>query len=466
MPRFIQTFIPPALILLPGCVLAPAGTKGEEAELQKMGASLAFETRREDRTLPEIVGELTWQDALRRAFLANGELEAAYFEWEAALARIPQVANWPNTNVAPTFGYMFSSERMKSFDRASLSVGFDPMENLSFPTKTAQAGKVALEEARAARERFLAKKFELQEKVLKAYLELSLHAEKLRIQRDNVALLKLLADTAGDRVRAGGSQQDFLRAQTQYRLAENELGNIESEHRVMTAALNGLLARDPAATIALPAGPPAPRPLPADDAALIAAAVDRNPELAALARQVSGRREALELARMAYIPDINPAAAFTGGVSQAISAMVVLPTTIPEIKGRIREARAMRDAAEAQLRQARRDRAARFVAALVVLRNSERQAALFRDAILPQAQQVLASARDLYATGGGSFSDLIEAQRTLLDVRFMVAEAQIEREKRLAELEMLAGVDVETIGPTAGPPSRPSVGHHESGDVQ
>jgi hypothetical protein len=33
-----------------------------------------------------------------------------------------------------------------------------------------------------------------------------------------------------------------------------------------------------------------------------------------------------------------------------------------------------------------------------------------------------------------------------ISVRRMVAEAQIEREPRLAELEALAGVDIETLG--------------------
>jgi outer membrane protein TolC len=120
------------------------------------------------------------------------------------------------------------------------------------------------------------------------------------------------------------------------------------------------------------------------------------------------------------------------------------------------------------LRQTRRDRAASFVAALYAMRNSERQAALFRDTILPQAEQVLSSARSLYATGGQSFTDLIDAQRTLLDVRLMIAEARTEREKRLAELETLAGVDVETLGSahaltTTAPTSRPSTEPSEQG---
>jgi cobalt-zinc-cadmium efflux system outer membrane protein len=110
-------------------------------------------------------------------------------------------------------------------------------------------------------------------------------------------------------------------------------------------------------------------------------------------------------------------------------------------------------ASQAILRQTRSDRAASFVAALYTLRNSERQAAVFRETILPRAQQALAASRQAYATGTGSFTDLIDIQRTLLEVRLMVAEAHVEREKRLAELEALAGVDIETLGPPTTAPS-------------
>ena len=57
----------------------------------------------------------------------------------------------------------------------------------------------------------------------------------------------------------------------------------------------------------------------------------------------------------------------------------------------------------------------------------------------------MASSRQAYSTGAGSFLDLIDSQRTLLEVRQMIAESRIEREKRLAELEAIAGVDIETI---------------------
>ena len=460
MSKIIRRIILTASVsfVVSGCVLAPKGTSEEQAAAREAGRP--YTQPFEQRSIPDLPPHPSWRDALQRAFLANGDLEAAYFEWKAALARIPQVANYPNTNLAPSFSYMFSSERMKSFDRTTVNVGFDPMENLAFPTKVAQAGKIALDQARAAGKRFEATKFEIQRKVLAAYLDLALHEEQIRIQRDNVNLLKFMSDSASDRVGAGGAPQDLLRAQTQYRLAENQLATMESEHMTMRSMLNAMLARDPRAPLDLPQTLPPPRPLAADDAHLLALATDNNPDLVRLAHEVAGRQDALELARMAYIPDINPMAGFTGGISQMIGAMVVLPTTVPEIKGKIDESRAMLRATQAMLRQTKADRAASFVAALYAMRSAERQSAVFQDAILPRAQQTLASMRQAYAAGTASFTDLIDTQRTLLDVRLMIAEARMEREKRLGELEALAGVDIETlVAPTTQPTTKSTEVH-------
>lgn len=439
-----------------GCVLKPKGMDAEQDRIDK--AESPYQAEYDKRSVPDLPAPATWRDVLRRAFLTNGDLEASYFEWKAAISRIPQVADYPNANLAPSFSYMFNNERMKSWDRTTINVGFDPMENLAFPTKVAKAGQIALEDTRAAGQKFLAAKFELQQKVLTAYLELLLHQYKLQIEEENLGLLKVLSDTAADRLAAAGNQQDLLRAQTQYRLAQNELANMIAEHQSMVAMLNGMLARDAQAPLVLPDTLPAARIVKADDAQLIAMATANNPDLERLAREVEGRKDALELARMGYIPDLNPFAAITGNVSQMIGAMVVVPTTIPEIQGRINEMRSMLKASQAMLRQAKFEKPAAFVAALYVMRNSERQATLLEQTILPSAQQAMNSARDRYSAGQGTFTDVIAAQRTLLDIRSAIAEARVEREKRLAEMEAIAGVDIETLSATAAtqPTSRPA----------
>ena len=128
-------------VSLSGCVLAPSGTRGEKEKVSQVSQS--FEAPIESRQLPELPAPASWSDILSRAFLANGELEAAYFEWKAALARIDQAAVWPNSNVAVSFGYMFSPENVKAWNRTTIGVGFDPAMNLSFPIKARTAGEVA-----------------------------------------------------------------------------------------------------------------------------------------------------------------------------------------------------------------------------------------------------------------------------------------------------------------------------------
>jgi cobalt-zinc-cadmium efflux system outer membrane protein len=445
--------------LLGGCVLAPRGTDAEKERLAAAG--VAFETPFERRTLPELPAEPNWRDVLHRAFLANGDLEASYFQWKAAMARIDMAAAWPNTNLSLTFQYMFSSEKMKSWDRTTVIAQPDTMANLTAPIKARQAGKVAFEEARAAGMQFSAKKFEIQRQVLTSYLDYALMAEQVRIGGDNVALLKMLSETAATRVRGGAPQQDLLKAQIEYRLAENELSSMQSRLEGMRAMLNGMLARPADAPLPPPKALPAARLVGADDARLIAIATDANPELSALARNVAGRKEALELARMAYIPDINPMAGFTGNVSQMLGAMISVPTTIPMIQGQINESRAMLRMNEAMLRQTKNDRGAAFVAALYAMRNAERQQQVFQGIILPKAEQVMRSSREAYAAGSINLIELIDSQRTLLQVRQMIAETRIEREKRLVELEALAGVDIETLSdPTTGPATQPKNGQN------
>ena len=432
------------LLSLCGCVLSPKGTTEERGRLAN--ASSSYETPAPSRPLPELPATVEWRDALSRAFLANGELEAAYFDWKAALARIDQAATWPNSNVAVTFSYMFSSENVKAWDRTTIGVGFDPSMNLTLPVKARKAGQVALDAAREAGERFRVVKFDLQRKVLSAYLELSMTEELIRIERDNQTLLDLVKDSARDRAQAGGPLQDLSKAMIESQMAGNELAALQAKAQSMRSMFNGMLARDANAPLALPAHLPAPREVLADDARLIGAGVAQNPELAALGHQVAGRADAIEVARLQYLPDFAPSASITGSLSQSLGSMVMLPTKVPAIRAGIEEAQAMARASEAMLRQTRQDRAANFVANLYAMRNAERQVQLYRERVVPAAQQLINSSRSAYAAGTIGFADLVDSERMLLTVRRMMTESQVEREQRLADLEALAGVDIETLG--------------------
>jgi hypothetical protein len=97
------------------------------------------------------------------------------------------------------------------------------------------------------------------------------------------------------------------------------------------------------------------------------------------------------------------------------------------------------------------------VATLATLRDSERQAELLETDVLPIVALKVATAEQTYGASNGMLSDLIEPQRAELELRGVIAEARILREKKLADIEALLGVDVETISADSSVSAGPSV---------
>lgn len=452
---YLLALLAGSVMLVSGCVLEPPAAEAERGRLALAGRPYAapFEARQ----LPDLPAQADWPDVLRRALLANGELEAAYLDWKSAMSGIQIAGEWPNSGLGLGYQYLFTKESVKGWNQNTLIAAVDPAMNLKLPVKASQAAKVAYQEARAKAERFRAAKFDLQRKVLLAYYDWALLAERARILRENAALLKVVADLSDQRVRAGGSQRDLLKAQTEHEMALSDLADVDTELSSGRAGLNALMARLPNEPLTPPDRMPSPRRVAPDDTRLLAEAVGGNAELAALAEDVASRRQATELARLGFLPDVTGSFSLTGDISRNLFAMVMLPTTFHSIQGQIDQAATAESQAQAMLRQARCGRWGDFATALYGLRNAERQVSLFRQSILPKARQAWETTAQSYAAGLVGLTDVLDTQRTLLTVRLAIAQAQTAREKKLAELEALAGVDIEGLSrPTTVPASQPA----------
>ena len=93
--RFFRAVILSFSILFGGCSLAPKALDIEQQTLSIEGVH--YEPPFEERTLPELSPEPDWKEVLHRAFLANRELEASYFNWKAAIEQVDIAASYPNT---------------------------------------------------------------------------------------------------------------------------------------------------------------------------------------------------------------------------------------------------------------------------------------------------------------------------------------------------------------------------------
>jgi outer membrane protein TolC len=405
-------------------------------------AGRPFETPHDRRSLPPLETHPAPADALRYAFLSNAGLERAWFEWRMALERIPQAVSLDDPRFS--FEYMFSKEMMSRWDRTTLGIS----QMVPFPGKLDLAGRIALEAAIAAGRRFEDAKFSLQASVVSAWHDLALVDRKIAISERNLALLRDFADLTRSQIAVGkAAQSDASKIDLELGMAQNELATMRAERAPMLAMLNALLSRKSDEPIEPQAGDAPALAIVAlpDDASLLVLAAERNPELQALAAEVKGREDAWELARKAWLPDFEVSFSIQGSIERNLMGAINLPLRADRIRAGIAEAQAGTRAAQAELRAKGDDLKARVVLQIFLARDGDRQVELLTASLLPRAREVVEAVRAGYATGGASFLDLLDAQRSLLELESMQADVAAGRAKAVAALEALCAFDFQAL---------------------
>lgn len=436
----LPIFVLSALAGLSGCTVHPPGEQAERRAA--LNAGKPYERPPTERTVP--LPENPTPDALvHYALQTNAELEQRYWEWRSALEQIPQDGTQA-ANLA-LFGNVGLMNGSTSLNRTTLSAGNDPMADIVLPSKLGTAARRALENARAAGWRFRKAQYDLRAKVLNAYYDYALSAELIRLEESNAELLQTTVMVVEARNRAGaGGQQDLLKARNELDLSRNDIANMRAQLPPERAALNALLSRPSDAALPVPAAMPAPVPLAGDDHETLSLAARRNPELAALADETSGRKAGVTLAKLQYLPDFSvTVGSDLAGIGQSLAGMLTVPVLrYQAINAAVAQAQANLRASEAMRRQSNNDLAAQVVADLAAVRDADRQLELFTHTVLPRAKQVVTVARSSYEAAQSSLLDLLDAQRSLIAIERLVANLRSSREKRLADLEAIAAVEL------------------------
>jgi outer membrane protein TolC len=405
----------------------------------------------ERHDLPLLTEDSALSDYLAYAALNNPGLEAAFNRWKAALEKVPQTRFLPD----PRFNYAYFIQEVETrVGPQEHKVGLAQM----FPWfgKLELRGDVALEAANAERQRYEAAKLKLFYEVKRAYFECYYLGRAIAVNEDNVKLLTYLEAVARTKYKAGApTYAAVVKAQV-------ELGKLEDRLRTLRdfaagpviAELNAALNRPSDAPVLLPASIPIEEVVLSDEQ-LMSRLKERNPELKAMDSMAAKEKAAVDLARKDFFPDITVGLdyietddALMPGTSDSGKDPVIgmisvnLPIWRDKYRAAEREAKARHEASLKERSNRENSLVAHLEMALYGFRDAERKIHLYRDALIPKAKQSLKVTQQAYEAGATDFLDLIDSQRVLLEFELSYERALTNRAQKLAEIEMLVGMEI------------------------
>jgi len=227
----------------------------------------------------------------------------------------------------------------------------------------------------------------------------------------------------------------------------------------IVARLNAALNRSPAAPLPWPQVIENQQVSFTDEELLVWLA-QSNPEISALDYEISRKRHQVELAKKEYFPDVTlgvdyiDTASSTGGRhpssdgNDPVVGMISLniPIWWEKLSAGIREASHRYLAAMHQKVQAVNTLSAKLKLIAYRFRDADRRIDLFGDTLLPKARESLKVTEAAFRVGEAAFTDLIDAERVLLEFQLAHERALADKAQRLAELEMLVGKEIAEIG--------------------
>lgn len=404
----------------------------------------------DDQQAPASAPMTSLEQAKAYALLHNPGVKAAFERWQSALENIPQAQAFPDPRVSYTYYVENVETRVGPQEQA-----FALVQTLPWFGKRELRGDVASSAADAVRQEYEQAKLDLLYGVKDAYYKLYFLSRAISITRENMQLLESLEKVAQSRYKTGGPMLPLIQLQTELGKLEDRLNAFRALRPARVARLNAVLNRRPDAEIPWPDTIHVPeRTL--NDRNLYAQLQEKSPMLKRFDAQAEKYARASDLARKQRWPDVSlgvkyvdtgeglrPGTPGSGTDPVMATVSINLPIWTSKYAAAEAEAKFSRQAVLSAQTDMRNQLLSKLEMALFRYRDAGRKIDLYRDTLIPKANQSLSVAREAFEGGEADFLSLIDAERMLLEFELQFEKARAARARRLAEIEMLTGKEVD-----------------------
>ena len=385
---------------------------------------------------------ITLQESLALALANNPRLQSFSWEVRAQEARALQAGLWPNPVLGTETEELSTEEPIDDFvDAEQLVQVSQPIELWGRPGKRRD---VAEKDRALAGWDYEAARLNVVSQTTRAFVGLVAAEERVRLAQELVRLSEEVFQTVSRQVKIGEvSPVEKERARVPLSQARIRLRQAVEARKSARTTLAGQWGRSDTTAFTAVDGTFGPvDPVPSFDA--VKAVLDRNPALARQSDEIGRAEAVLSLEKRDRFPVPSLTAGWqrfggrTGSDRTAFKAGLALPLplfdrnqgAVQRARYRLQQARRQRESARVRLDTT----LSRAHSSLVSAQN---EAQTIADETLPAARSAFESVRQGYRQGKFSYLDVLDAQRTLFDVRRQEVRALSAYYQRRADVEQL-----------------------------
>lgn len=385
-------------------------------------------------------GVVQLEQALEAALVGNPELSAVQLAIRMQDARVTQAGLLPNPALTTEVEDVGGSGSRRAWESGQTTLSLAQL--LELGGKRAQRRRTAELTRDLATFDYEARRLGVLAEVAKAFAGTLAAQERLRLAGELEALASESVRSVGATVKAGAVSPV---EETRARVAEGRAGiERRAAERDLAVARTALAATWGSTEahfdqVAGDLGTVEP-PVPFDT---LLARLEQNPDLARWNVERAQREAALSLERARRIPDVtvsaggrhfadNGDAAFVFGFSLPLQIFDRNQGNVVAAETAVARARSEQRAVEVTITAALRTTYAS-------LQTAVEQAMALRDRIIPEARRTYDGARDAYLRGRFRYLEVLDAQRTLFELRGQYLEVLTQYHQAAADITRLTG---------------------------
>ena len=390
------------------------------------------------------------QDLLKLAAINNPGLKSSFYKWKSDLEKTGYVGALPDPKIV--YGYFIENTETRVGPQ---NQKFSFRQQIPWFGTLGNKKDIAFEMSNVSFKKFQGEFLKLSYQVKSAYYDLYFLGKEIDITSENIELLIFWESVTRAKYKVALKQHpDVIKAQVELGKLEDRLLTLQDKVRPVKAKLFAVLNVSDTIELPLPDVIDFVEEL-AGDKNYIAEILKNNPNLEAIEHLIKKERHAVQLANKASLPNftfgldyietgdaLNPSMDKSGKGPVVASIGINLPIWFGKNNAKKNEAKAKKRSAEYLLIDKANQLSA--MAEKIIFQHDDalRKIQLYRDGLVPKAEQSLNASYISYQAGKADFLNVLDAQRQLLKFQLMLDRSKTNLAKRKAEIDMLTGIEL------------------------